>query len=104
MNRKITARAFGAKCGRRGASGFVYVPAPEAAARPSKKPSAESRPVRARPVKPAPVSQRNSRRVRPQNWRVIAKAPVILPGLIHRFALVGRARTDESNQRLTPGR
>src|SRR5947209_18320448 len=78
MNRKITLRALGVKWGGRGASGLTKRVGVAAAAR-LKKPSADSRPVRATAPKPAPVSQRNSRRVRPQNWRGIVKAPCISP-------------------------
>src|SRR5882762_6097898 len=62
MNRKITDFAFGAKWGGRGASGL----APTWVWALAKKPSCDRRPVSAKPVKPAPTSQRNSRRVRPQ--------------------------------------
>src|SRR5438067_1921786 len=65
MYRKITLRALGRKWGFRGASGLADGPAAVAAfARAAKNPSRSSRPARARPVKPAPASQRNSRRVR----------------------------------------
>src|SRR5689334_13775283 len=63
---KMTDLALGGKCGFLGASGLRNGSA--AAARP-KNPSAESRPVSATAPKPAPVSQRNSRRVRRQNWQ-----------------------------------
>src|SRR5207244_1798933 len=79
MNRKITLRAFGSKCGGRGASGLMKRAGRVSARAWLKKPSADSRPVRATAPKPAPVSQRNSRRVRPQNWRGIVKAPCISP-------------------------
>src|SRR5207249_7746714 len=65
---KMTALALGVKCGFLGASGLTKEAGVAAAAR-LKKPSAESRPVRATAPKPPPVSQRNSRRVRRQNWR-----------------------------------
>src|SRR5258708_5432315 len=68
MNKKITFLAFGVNCGSFGASGLRGLSA--AAAWLAKKPSPESKPVKASPVKPAPASQRNSRRVRRQ------KAPV----------------------------
>src|SRR5262245_51188439 len=72
---KMTAFAFGSKCGGRGASGLTNVPGAAAAAR-LKNPSAESRPVRATAPNPRPVSHRNSRRVRRQNWRsVIGRTP-----------------------------
>src|SRR4051794_10200353 len=69
MNRKMTCFAFAAKCGSLGASGLVklvgateaeLLSAPYACL--AKKPSCSSMPVRARPVKPAPISQRNWRR------------------------------------------
>src|SRR5262245_4275847 len=74
MNRKITLFALPLKCGFFGAIGLrnaVFASAAPAAR--SKKPSAESRPVSAVAPKPAPVSQRNSRRVTPQNclWWVL---------------------------------
>src|SRR5205807_7860751 len=66
--RKITLLALAGSCGFLGASGLRNgVLASAALAWLEKKPSWESRPVNARPVKPAPVSQRNSRRVRRQN-------------------------------------
>src|SRR5256885_13243932 len=40
-----------------------------------KNPSADRRPVRATEPKPAPTSQRNSRRVRPQNCRPVMTKP-----------------------------
>src|SRR4051794_33604837 len=67
MNRKMTDFALAGKCGFLGAIGLrKALLAVVASALLSKKPSAASSPVRPRPVKPAPVSQRNSRRVRPQ--------------------------------------
>src|SRR4051794_14330676 len=65
---KMTALAFGVKCGGLGARGLTNDAGVAAAAR-LKNPSAESRPVRATAPNPPPVSQRNSRRVRRQNWR-----------------------------------
>src|SRR4051794_4677488 len=67
MKRKMTLFALPGKCVGFGASGLAGA----AAARPPKKPSCERSPVSARPVKPAPASQRNSRRVRRQNWRAL---------------------------------
>ena len=68
MNRKITLLALGAKCGGLGDSGFLNAVTPSAAvACELKNPSLESASIRPSPVKPAPVCQRNSRRVRPQN-------------------------------------
>ena len=64
MNRKITLFAFGVKCGSLGASGSVRAAVSCADADGSKNPSAESSEVRATEPKPAPVCQRNSRRVR----------------------------------------
>src|SRR5688572_14036543 len=68
MNRKMTLLALGAKCGIFGASGLTALAAGTvaAAALLLKKPSRWRRPERARPVKPAPACQRNSRRVRRQ--------------------------------------
>src|SRR5947209_4190350 len=70
MNRKMTLFALGWNMGRFGASGLTNLLTPSAAtASRAKKPSADSRPVRATEVKPPPASHKNSRRVRPQNWR-----------------------------------
>src|SRR5262245_47477364 len=70
MNRKMTLLAFAAKCGFFGASGLTNAAGRGgAAARAAKNPSSSS-PARATPVKPAPASQRNSRRVRPQKSRL----------------------------------
>src|SRR5579862_1622929 len=64
----MTLFAFAGKCGFFGASGLLNRAGPSAAeADAPAKPSAASRAVSARPVKPAPASHRNSRRVRPQN-------------------------------------
>src|SRR5262249_851535 len=72
MNRKMTDFALAAKCGLRGAMGLMnFVLLSAAVALPAKKPSRSSRLVRANPVKPAPVSHRNSRRVRPENCRLV---------------------------------
>src|SRR5262245_25316663 len=68
MNRKMHALAFGSKCGFFGASGLTKAVFVAALACPGKNPSADSSPARAAEVNPAPVSHRNSRRVRPQNW------------------------------------
>src|SRR5581483_8284440 len=64
MKRKMTLLALAGKCGRRGASGFGEEAG--ALADTWAKKASSSRPASARPVKPAPASQRNSRRVRPQ--------------------------------------
>src|SRR5580704_10823942 len=70
MNRKITLLALAVKCGCFGAMGFVKWLFPSAAKTClPRKPSCESIDVRATEAKPQPDSQRNSRRVRPQNWR-----------------------------------
>src|SRR5258708_39336648 len=68
MNRKTTLFALGPKCGGRGASGLATDCGltDSCAATLPKKPSSESSAASATPVKPAPASQRNSRRVRPQ--------------------------------------
>src|SRR5438094_10361754 len=67
---KMTDFAWAGKCGFLGASGLTNRPGPSsAAAALLKKSSADSSPVRATAPKPPPTSQRNSRRVRPQNWR-----------------------------------
>ncbi len=63
MNKQMQARALAGKCGFRGASGLGTG---AAVARPAKKPSWASRYVSAVPTKPPPISQRNSRRLRPQ--------------------------------------
>ena len=64
LRSSMTLFALAAKCGGLGASGLAGRDS-AAAARP-KKLSADSRPASATPVKPAPASQRNSRRVRRQ--------------------------------------
>src|SRR5437762_818019 len=64
MNRKMTFFAFGVKCGCRGANGLAVIVGVVGSA--AKKPSCDKRAVSATPVKPAPASQRNSRRVRRQ--------------------------------------
>src|SRR5437762_12938281 len=70
MNRKITLLALAVKCGCFGAIGFARRLWPSAAtACRARKPSRESIAVSATDAKPPPVSQRNSRRVRRQNWR-----------------------------------
>src|SRR5437763_16264736 len=61
--------ALSAACGGLTASG---VAAPSAGV--AKNPSRSSNAVSATPAKPAPVCQRNSRRVRPQNWGTIRAA------------------------------
>src|SRR6516165_4068856 len=67
MNRKITLLALAGRGDFFGASGLPNFVTPSAAtACLAKKLSSDKRPVRASPVKPAPASQRNSRRVRPQ--------------------------------------
>src|SRR5262245_40686221 len=58
----MTLLARAGKCDSRGASGL----APGRAGSCAKKRSCDKRPVKASPVKPAPASQRNSRRVRRQ--------------------------------------
>jgi hypothetical protein len=65
MNRKMTDLALAVKWGCLGASGDASLLSAAAAKLP-KNPSAASMAVRAVPVNPMPVSQRNSRRVRPQ--------------------------------------
>src|SRR6516225_6691249 len=68
MKRKITLLALGAKCGALGESGLAVLgESPAARALLEKRPSRESRSTNPSAVKPAPASQRNSRRVRPQN-------------------------------------
>src|SRR5262245_9478199 len=80
---KITLFALPGKCGFFGAMGLAnFALPPEAPALGVKKPSAESRPVRASPVKPPPASQRNSRRVRPQNWVVIGNPSIEIRKLV----------------------
>src|SRR5579883_1105730 len=68
MNRKMTLLALAGSIGGLGASGLTNA-AGAAVARLPKNPSADNRPVSAAAPKPAPVSHRNSRRVRRQNWR-----------------------------------
>src|SRR5438094_440016 len=69
---KMTLLALAGVIGFLGASGLTnFSPA---AAR-LKKPSADSNPERATDPKPAPTSQRNSRRVRPQNCRPNMEPP-----------------------------
>src|SRR5262245_28509033 len=70
MKRKMTLLALAVKCGFLGAMGFVnwLLPSAATACRP-RKPSCDSIDVRASDPKPQPVSHRNSRRVRRQNWR-----------------------------------
>src|SRR5436190_16025921 len=69
---KMTLLALAGRIGFLGASGLTnFSPA---AAR-LKNPSAERSPVRATDPNPAPTSQRNSRRVRPQNCRPIIRNP-----------------------------
>src|SRR6516165_7273760 len=70
MNRKITLLALAGRGDFFGASGLPNFVTPSAAtACLAKKLSSDRRPVRASPVKPAPASQRNSRRVLPQKER-----------------------------------
>src|SRR5947207_2939710 len=71
MNRKMTLFALAAKWAGFGASGLALTSAADAGL---KKPSAVSNPVSATPVNPAPASQRNSRRVRRQNWRILCES------------------------------
>src|SRR3954451_7418724 len=66
MKRKMTLLAFAVSNGGLGASGLANCAA--ACADFVKKPSAESNDVSAAAPKPQPVSQRNSRRVRPQKF------------------------------------
>src|SRR5262249_37091425 len=82
MNRKMTLFALGAKCGGRGASGFADGAVWLACAGLSKKPSCDKSAVSATPVKPAPASQRNSRRVRRQ--KVLAGLESFISVPIHR--------------------
>src|SRR3954470_19790800 len=65
MNKKMTLFAVPGSDGALGASGLANCGA--ASARCEKKPSTDSSDVSAAAPKPQPVSQRNSRRVRPQN-------------------------------------
>ncbi len=68
MNRKMTLLAFAGNGGALGASGLTNGVTPSAAtACRARNPSDPSRPVSATEPKPPPISQRNSRRVRPQN-------------------------------------
>src|SRR5262245_33370188 len=67
---KMTLFAFGAWCGFFGASGLTYFVTPSAATACLAKKPPSSNPASASPVKPAPASQRNSRRVRPQKSRM----------------------------------
>src|SRR5947207_1391099 len=60
MKRKMHDLARAGKCAGRGCNGLSFGVAAEACR--VKKPSPSSKPVRARPVKPAPICQRNSRR------------------------------------------
>src|ERR1700694_1411663 len=92
MNRKITLLALGGKCGFFGARGLASLgPALAAAAGPAKKPSRDSRPVMARPVKPAPASQRHSRRGREQ------KDPAGLAGAVEAFIMVNLDQSRYTN-------
>src|SRR6185436_19853404 len=69
---KMTHLALAGRIGFFGANGLTnFSPA---AAR-LKNPSADNSPVRATDPNPAPTSQRNSRRVRPQNCRPIIRNP-----------------------------
>src|SRR5437764_9552003 len=61
---KMTLFAFAAKCGFFGASGLAKLVLGGAAVSES-----PNNPASATAPKPPPISQRNSRRVRPQNWR-----------------------------------
>src|SRR5262245_8948454 len=89
MNRKITLRALGAKCGALGASGLANGVTPSAAtACDARKPSSPSSAASATAVKPPPASQRNSRRVRPQKLRAIASTPLSRKRLVQVDELV----------------
>src|SRR5437763_6108147 len=90
---KMTAFALAGNIGFLGAIGLtnaagILWPSPAAAR--LKNPSRSSNPVRASPPNPAPDCQRNSRRVRPQNWPW--GLPFITPYLL--VASVGRAVPD----------
>src|SRR5215470_7939551 len=76
MNRKTTCLAFAGKCGGLGASGFVGWGSVAPSSLTLKKPSRLSRSIKARPAKPPPISQRNSRRLRPQGVRFGAKRAI----------------------------
>src|SRR5690348_12204792 len=84
---KITDLAFAGNIGGFGAIGLanflMALWVPSAADARLKNPSRSSSPVRASPANPPPASHRNSRRVRPQNWRervlVIAPPSVSFP-------------------------
>src|SRR5262249_9007175 len=86
MNRKMTLLAFGAKWGGREASGLSGRGAAAARASRAKNPSRDSRSSSPSAVKPPPASQRNSRRVRPQNWPGGRDAGGV-------FRLIGRPRS-----------
>src|SRR5215468_4871326 len=77
----MTLFALGAKCGFLGASGLTNFVTPSAAAACEAKKRSSSRPARATPVKPAPASQKNSRRVRPQKLRGVC-AIVVSPSIL----------------------
>jgi hypothetical protein len=69
MYKKITLVAWGVKCGFFGASGLTHSLVLSAATACNlRNPSSPSIPAKATPVNPAPVSQKNSRRVRPQKF------------------------------------
>src|SRR5436190_21911326 len=68
MNRKITLLAWAGRGGAFGAIGLTHGVTPSAATHcRARNPSEPSSAVRATDPKPPPISQRNSRRVRPQN-------------------------------------
>src|SRR5688572_17522829 len=74
----MTLFALPSKCGFFGASGFRNGVAPSAAAACCAKKPSSSRPARARPVKPAPASHRNCRRVRPQGGPVNLRSCLLI--------------------------
>src|SRR5436305_11279029 len=69
---RLTLLAWAGRISCLGASGLTNFSAALARV---KNPSAESSPVRATEPKPPPTSQRNSRRVRPQNCRPSMEGP-----------------------------
>src|SRR5688572_2904814 len=74
MKRKITFLARAPKWGGFGARGLANLVMPSAAWACREKNSLPRSPVRATDAKPPPISQRNSCRVRPQNWRRVMRS------------------------------
>src|SRR5581483_8454212 len=99
----MQALALDEKCGGLAARRPGALVAVSARAAWSKNPCRSRRPARATPVNPAPVSQRNSRRVRPQNWLSFLPA-IAQPPSVHVNKLV-QVQDDQAErlQSLTPG-